>query len=134
MASYQRIQIIGNLGKDPELKKLSDQEVCKFAVATSEIFMKNGTKFEETEWHRVTVWGKTASNCAKYLKKGSKVFLEGKLKTSKYNKDGVDHYSTQVIAFRVMFLDTKKEGSPENVSLPQEKIQETETDWSEIPF
>ncbi len=139
MASYNRVEIIGHLGKDPELKKIGDQEVCKFSVATSESFMKNGSKFEKTEWHRVSIWGKSAANCAKYLKTGSKVFLEGKLETSKYNKNGVDHYSTQIVAFRVLFLDTKKEGSPQDAppESPNEynvRESEAEPDFSEIPF
>lgn len=132
MASHQRFECIGHLGKDPEFKKIKDQEFCKFPVATSESFMKDGQKFEKTEWHRVTVWGKSAANCAKYLKTGSKVFLEGKLQTSKYNKDGIDHYSTEIIAFRVLFLDTKKEGSS-NVPAQQE-AQEPEPNFDEIPF
>ncbi len=140
MASYQRLEIIGHLGQDPELKKYKDQDCCKFSVATSESFMKNGTKFEKTEWHRVTVWEKNALHCAKYLKVGSKVFVEGKLETTKYNKDGVDHYSTQVIAFKVLFLDskteskTKEQGTPSNAPAPENEMPQEEPDWSQIPF
>lgn len=136
MASYNRVEIIGHLGKTPELKKIGDQEVCKFSVATSESFMKNGTKYEKTEWHRVSIWGKSAANCAKFLKTGSKVFLEGKLETSKYVKDGVDHYSTQIVAFRVLFLDSKKEDSQNAPQPPNDTNVQTEEepDFSQIPF
>ncbi len=134
MASLNKCEILGNLGKDPELKKIKDQEVCKFPVATTETFLKNGTKYEKTEWHRVSVWGKSAANCAKYLKKGSKVFVEGKMETSKYTKDGVDHYSTQIVGFRVLFLDTKKEGCPDAPPQPPNDQNAQEPDWDAIPF
>ena len=100
-----KVQIIGNLGGDPELKNINGNPVCNLSVATSERWTdKQGQKQEKTEWHRVTVWGKTAENCAKYLAKGKKVYVEGKLQTRKWEKDGQDHYSTDVVAFNVIFL------------------------------
>src|SRR6185436_14958790 len=89
MSSVNRVILLGNLGRAPELKNLpSGQTVCNFTLATSETY-KNEQKQEKTEWHRIVVWGKTAENCAKYLDKGSKVYLEGKITTRSWDdKEG----------------------------------------------
>lgn len=101
--------IVGNLGKDPELKYLeSGQAVCNFSVATSEKWKdKDGNGQQRTEWHRINVWGKQAEACGKYLKKGSKVYLEGKIKTREWEKDGQKHYATEIHALDVKFLSEK---------------------------
>lgn len=101
-----KVQIIGNLTRDPELKALpSGQQVCTFSVATNETFTKDGQKQERAEFHNVVVWGKTAENVARYMKKGSQIFIEGKLQTRKWEKDGVTHYRTEIMAlpFGVQF-------------------------------
>ena len=86
MASLNRAMIMGNLGKDPELKYTqSGVAVCGFSVAVHEALRdKEGAKQESVEWVNVTVWNKQAENCAKYLKKGSSVYLEGSIKTDCY--------------------------------------------------
>lgn len=98
--------IIGNLGKDPELRHTgSGTAVCSFSVATSEKWTgKDGEKKEQTEWHNVVVWEKQAETCAQYLKKGSKVCVRGSIQTRKYDKDGQTRYSTEIKAERVEFL------------------------------
>lgn len=102
---------IGNLGKDPEIKFLeSGNAVTKFSIAITEKWTKDGEKQERTEWVNIEAWGKLAELAAEYLKKGSKCFVEGKLRTDKYQKEGQDHYSTKVIASTVQFLDRKPEG------------------------
>lgn len=114
MASVNKLLIIGNLGADPELKHLpgNGTAVCNLRVATTESWKgKDGQKHEETEWHRVQIFGVQAENCAKYLSKGSSVYVEGRIKTRSWDdKDGTKRYSTEVVAERVKFLGGKREG------------------------
>jgi single-strand DNA-binding protein len=106
-----KVMIIGNLGQDPELKTINGKSVCNFSVATSEKWTdKQGQKQEKTEWHRVTVWDKIAENCAKYLAKGKKVYVEGKLQTRSWEKDGQKHYATDISANTVQFLSPAGNG------------------------
>src|SRR5258708_21204444 len=106
MGSINKVILIGNLGADPELKYTpSSRALCNLRVATTEVFKdKTGVKQERTEWHRVTVWGDQAENCSKYLSKGRSVYVEGRLQTRTYDKDGQKHYATDVVADRVVFL------------------------------
>jgi single-strand DNA-binding protein len=106
MGSINKVILIGNLGADPELKYTpSSRALCNLRVATTEVFKdKSGTRQERTEWHRVTVWGEQAENCSKYLSKGRSVYIEGKLQTRSYEKEGQKHYATDVVADRVVFL------------------------------
>jgi single-strand DNA-binding protein len=106
MGSINKVILIGNLGADPELKYTpSSRALCNLRVATTEVFKdKSGTRQERTEWHRVTVWGEQAENCSKYLSKGRSVYVEGKLQTRSYEKEGQKHYATDVVADRVVFL------------------------------
>lgn len=102
-----RAMIIGRLGQTPELKYgQSGTAVCSFSVATSESWTdkQSGQKQEKTEWHRITAFGKLAEICGKYLSKGKQVYVEGKLQTSSYEKDGQTHYVTKIIADNVIFL------------------------------
>lgn len=106
MGSLNKVLLIGNLGADPELKYTpSSRAVCNFSIATTEVFKdKAGVKQERTEWHRITVWGDQGENCSKYLVKGRSVYVEGKLQTRTWDKDGQKHYATDVVADRVVFL------------------------------
>jgi single-strand DNA-binding protein len=106
MGSINKVILIGNLGADPELKYTpSSRALCNLRIATTEVFKdKSGQKQERTEWHRVTVWGDQAENCSKYLSKGRSVYVEGKLQTRSYEKEGQKHYATDVVADRVVFL------------------------------
>jgi single-strand DNA-binding protein len=114
MANLNKVQIIGALGRDPELKwTQGGQAVCKLNVATSRQWTNKQTnqREEETEWHRVVIWGRQAENCDKYLAKGKQVYVEGRLKTSSYDKDGQKHYTTEIIAETVQFLGGVKDGT-----------------------
>lgn len=113
MAGLNKCMIIGNLGRDVELKySQNGTAVGRMAVATSDSWTDaQGQKQEKTEWHNVTVFQKLAENCEKYLKKGSKVYVEGKLQTDSYEKEGQTHYSTKIIANVVQFLDSKEAGT-----------------------
>lgn len=113
MSGVNKAIIVGRLGADPESKTLEGgQTVTNMSVATSEKWTdKDGNKQEKTEWTRVTCWGKTAENCAKYLKKGSQAYIEGKLQTRSWDDDqGNKKYMTEVVAQTVQFLDSKSSG------------------------
>lgn len=113
MGSVNKVIIIGNLGADPELKYTpSSRALCNLRVATTDVFKdKGGQRQERTEWHRITVWGDQAENCSKYLSKGRSVYVEGRLQTRSYDKDGQKHYSTDIVADRVVFLGGRDSGS-----------------------
>ena len=106
MGSVNKVILIGNLGADPELKYTpSNRPLCNLRIATTEVYKdKSGQRQEKTEWHRVTVWGDQAENCNKYLAKGRSVYIEGRLQTRSYDKDGQKHYATDIVADRVVFL------------------------------
>ena len=106
MAGVNRVIIVGNLGRDPEIRYAqSGTAICKLSVAVTER-VKDGDAWKDaTEWFRVTLFGKTAENAGQYLQKGRQVYVEGRLKTDKYkDKDGVEKTSTEVIANVVQFL------------------------------
>lgn len=107
MASVNKIIIVGALGKDPEVRYTSSGDaVASVSIATSSKYKnKNGEMVEETEWHRVTFFGKLAEIVGQYLKKGRSVYIEGRLKTSKYtDKNGVEKYATDIIANEMQML------------------------------
>ncbi|KAB2924909.1 MAG: single-stranded DNA-binding protein [Bacteroidetes bacterium] len=106
--SLNKVQLIGNLGKDPELKYTpSGVAVATFSVATSESWKdQEGNQQEKTEWHNVVAWRKLAEIVGEYLKKGKKVYIEGKLQTRSYEKDGVKRYMTEIVADQMIMLDS----------------------------
>ena len=115
MGSVNKVILVGNLGADPELKYTpSSRPLCNLRIATTDVFKdKSGQRQERTEWHRVTVWGDQAENCNKYLSKGRSVYIEGRLQTRSYDKDGQKHYATDVVADRVVFLGSGGGGGGE---------------------
>lgn len=106
MAGINKVIIIGRLGQDPEMKAVGQgATVTRLNVATSENWVdKNGQKQERTEWHRITVWGKLAEICGKYLAKGRQVYVEGKLQTRSWEDNGQKKYATEIVAQTVQFL------------------------------
>ncbi len=107
MASVNKAIVLGNLGRDPELRHTqSGKAVCQLNVATTETWTdQSGERQEKTEWHRIVVWGRQAENCDKYLSKGRSVYVEGRIQTRKWqDKDGADRYSTEIVADRVQFI------------------------------
>lgn len=112
MASVNKVIIVGNLGRDPEMRTFPDGGmVVNMAIATTESWKdKNtGEKKEVTEWNRVVVNGKLAEICNQYLRKGSLVYVEGSLRTRKYQKDGADHYATEIRADQMRMLDKRSD-------------------------
>ena len=109
--TVNRVLLIGNLGRDPELKYFDDgSAVCNFSIATSRTWKnRDGEKQEETEWHRIAVFAKLAEVCGEYLKKGRTVYIEGRLRTRQYEKDGVTHYTTEIVAEEVKFLGGRRD-------------------------
>ena len=99
-----RVMLIGNLGVDPELKVTpGGQAVLKLRLATNESWLdKNKVRQERVEWHRVTVWGRRGEALAKFLRKGDKLFIEGRIQTSSYDKNGEKRYSTEIVATNVI--------------------------------
>jgi single-strand DNA-binding protein len=107
-----RVTLIGNLGKDPDLQTLEGNiSVAKFPLATSESFKdKAGNQQTETEWHNIVLWRGLADLAKKYLRKGSAVYIDGKMKTRHYDdKDGNKRYVTEVVAEELILLDKKEE-------------------------
>lgn len=104
-----KVIILGNLGADPELRYTpGGQPVARLNVATSRRYRKGEETVEETEWHRITVWGKQAEHCNTYLTKGRQVYVEGRLRTLS-TKDGQRHYSTEIVADTVQFIGGRGE-------------------------
>jgi single-strand DNA-binding protein len=106
MASLNRVNLIGNLGKDPEIRHTqSGAAVANLSLATNEVFKNaSGEKVERTEWHRVVLFGKLAEVAGEYLKKGSPIYLEGRLQTRSWEKDGATRYATEVVGTSLQFL------------------------------
>ncbi|MFP5382968.1 MAG: single-stranded DNA-binding protein [Gammaproteobacteria bacterium] len=111
-----KVILIGNLGKDPETRYMpSGGAVTNVTIATSESWKdkQSGQQQERTEWHRVVFFNKLAEIAGEYLKKGSKVYIEGALRTRSYDKDGQKHYTTEIVANEMQMLDGKGgSGSP----------------------
>ena len=115
MSSVNKVILIGNLGKDPEMRYLpSGEAIANFSVATSESWTDktSGDKKEQTEWHRVVFFGRTAEVVGQYVKKGSKIYVEGRLQTRKWqDKEGQDRYTTEIRGDVMRMLDRRGEGS-----------------------
>ena len=113
MASLCKVILIGNLGRDPENRYLpSGEQVTSIAVATTESWKDKttGEKKELTEWSRISFFGKLAEIAGQYLKKGSQVYIEGRLRTRKYtDKEGVDRYATEIIADTMQMLGSRQD-------------------------
>jgi single-strand DNA-binding protein len=114
MASVNKVILIGNLGKDPETRYLpSGEALTSFSIATSETWKDktSGEKKEATEWHRISAFGKLAEICGEYLRKGSQVYIEGSLRTRKWqDKEGQDRYTTEVRADQMRMLGSRGGG------------------------
>ena len=116
MASVNKVILIGNLGRDPELRFVqSGQAVANFTLATNDRWTdRDGKPQERTEWHRIVVWGKQAENCANYLAKGRSVYVEGRLQTREWeDKEGQKRQTTEVVAQLVQFLGSRDGGGRE---------------------
>lgn len=107
-----KVMLLGNLGADPELRMTpGGQAVLKLRLATTENYLdRNNTRQERTEWHSVTIWGKRGEALSKFLSKGERIFVEGSIRTSSYEKDGEKRYRTEVVANNIILAGRGKGG------------------------
>ena len=131
--SFNKVIIQGNLGHDPEMRATKSQKaVANFSVATTDYRTVGNEKQEFTEWHKIISWDKTAENCAKYLRKGSSVLVEGRLQTRSWeDKDGSKKYTTEIVANNVQFLG--KPGATKSDE-QQDNMGPDTPDLDSIPF
>lgn len=133
MAGLNKAVIIGHLGRDPEIRHSQQgTPVTNFPIATSEnwIDKNTGEKQEKTEWHRVVAFGKQAETLEKYLRKGNQVYIEGRLQTRTYDKEGQTHYITEVVANNFQFLGGRSDNHTQNPDGPFETETKTGTSWN----
>lgn len=135
MSGINKAQILGRLGADPELRYMTNGDaVCNLSVATSEEWKdkETGEKKQSTEWHKIVLYRRAAEIAGEYLKKGDQACFFGRLKTRKWNKDGVDHYTTEIIADELHLLGARSgEQKPE----PQPSFAQQEKAFDDdIPF
>ena len=135
---YNKVIAIGNLGKDPETRFLpSGAQVTSFSIACSESWKDKttGEQQERTEWINCECWGKLAEICAQYLTKGSQVFIEGKMRTDKWEKDGVTRYATKIRMDGVQFLGSKPQGTTTSAPAPTTNTPAQQPEFDDdIPF
>lgn len=120
--SVNKVTLIGTLGRDPEVRYMPNgNAVANLTLATDESYndKQSGQKVEQTEWHRITAYGKLAEIIQQYLKKGSRAYFEGKLRTREWEKDGVKRYTTEIIANDMMMLDSRGASDGMSYSAPQ---------------
>lgn len=141
MSSVNKVILVGNLGRDPESRVTrSGNAVTNLSIATSRSYTNKHTneRVEETEWHRVSVFGKQAEHCNLYLSKGRQIYVEGRIRTSSYEKDGEKRYSTEIIADIVKFLGSRNDGVRESektaTQTPTGAPQDESFLSDEIPF
>ena len=138
MSGVNRVIIIGRLCRDPESRQANGKAVCNFSMATNETWRDTeGEKQERVEYHRIVIWGKLAEVAAKYLTKGSQVYIEGRLQTREWtDKDGQKRYTTEIIANNMTMLDGKGDNSekPNNPGIPESLGGLGPDDLDQIPF
>lgn len=129
-----QVQLIGNLGTEVETKNLENGQVSNFSMATSEKYKnKKGEVVEDTQWHNIVLWNKTSELAEKYLKKGDKVGISGKLVTRTWDdKDGNKRYTTEVVANSILMLGSNKASSDN--SEPNQSKNPTEGEEDDLPF
>lgn len=107
--SLNKVLLIGRVGKDPKIEVVGDQKVAMLSLATGETFKKkDGTKATTTEWHNLVIWNKLADVAEKYVKKGMKIYIEGKLTTETWEKNSVTNYRSKIIVKNLQMLESNK--------------------------
>ena len=134
-----KVMLVGNVGNDPEVRYTNDSlAIANLSIATSEVWKdKLGNKQEKTEWHRVVMFGKSAEIVRDYVKKGTKLFVEGSLRTRKWeDKNGVERYTTEVVSNDFQMLDSRSEVSsdPAQGHAPNPSTASDELIDDDIPF
>lgn len=139
MRGVNKVILVGTLGRDPESRYMPNgNAVCNLSVATSESWKdkQSGAKQERTEWHRVVIFGKLAEIAKEYLRKGSQVYLEGKLRTNKWQdkETGKDRYSTEVVCDEMQMLGGKRDGGSTSRATEDGPAPATGDYSDDIPF
>ncbi len=135
MASVNKVILVGNLGRDPEVRYMPNGEaVCNFSIATTDSWKdKSGAKQERTEWHNIVMYRKLAEIAGEYLKKGRPVYVEGRLQTRKWQtKEGQDRYTTEIIADQMQMLGGR-DGGGSNASYDGGMDQSSDHDYNQAP-
>ena len=131
-----RVTLIGNLGQDPELRfTQSGQAILNLRLATTEKYLdRDGNKKEQTDWHQVTIWGKRGEALAKFLRKGSRLCVEGSIRNSSYEKDGTKRYKSEVNARNILLLgDGRRDDSGrQDAPAASDNSRPYETDGGEV--
>jgi single-strand DNA-binding protein len=136
MSSLNKVQLIGRLGKDPEVKHTNDNvPVAKFSLATTETYKdKSGQKQETTEWHNIVCWRNLAEIAERYLTKGKQVYIEGKIKTRSWDdKDGVKKYITEIVADNFIMLDKKESSEHHSENASQKSFETAPAENTSVP-
>ena len=138
MSGINKVILIGHLGKDPEMRQASSGDaIANFSIATSEEWKdkETGEKKQKTEWHRIVAFKRLGEICGEYLSKGSQVYVEGRLQTRSWEKEGVTKYTTEIIASSVQFLGGKGSADSSGDSKSQPDAQKPKSDaMDDIPF
>jgi single-strand DNA-binding protein len=133
MSGVNKVILVGRLGKEPEMRHLENG--ANFSIATSEVYKdrNTGERREQTEWHNIVLWRGLADVAEKYLKKGDMVYIEGKLRTRSWEKDGINRYTTEVVGDNMTMLGGKAGGDStvESNSNPESTKQQSEPSQSE---
>jgi len=138
--SVNKVILVGNVGRDPEVRYLDkDVAVANFTLATTErgYTMQNGTQVpERTEWHNIVAWRGLATLSEKYIKKGSQIYIEGKLQSRSWEKDGIKRYTTEIVAEEIQLLGKRPEGSetPAPTPAPPVDTQAPPPAEDDLPF
>lgn len=139
MASVNKVILIGNLGADPDCRQNGDNVIANLSIATTRKYRKGDEVVTETEWHRVVFFGRLGEIAQQYLSKGSPCYVEGRLRTRKYEKDGIERYATEIIGESLQLLGGKPDGAGQterSQPKPQAQAQaQQKMDMSEdVPF
>jgi single-strand DNA-binding protein len=136
-----KVILVGNVGKDPEIRHMDNNLVmARFSLATSERWVKDGNKTEHTEWHNIVIWQNLAEIAEKYVRKGSALYIEGRLRSRSYDdKDGIKRYMTEILADTMKLVGPKPEGAqqsapPQTASMPPIETTDLETVTGDLPF
>ena len=140
--SVNKAILVGNVGKDPEVRYLEkDVAVANFTIATTEraITLTNGTQVpERTEWHNIVAWRGLATLAEKYIRKGTQIYVEGKIQTRSYEKDGIKRYTTEIVAETIQLLGKKPEANGEvstsTAAAPPADMQAPPPAEDDLPF
>lgn len=133
MAGVNKVILVGNLGRDPEVRHLENGAVVSsFPIATSETYKdrNTGERREQTEWHNIVLWRGLAEIAEKYLRKGDQVYIEGKLRTRSWEKDGITRYTTEVVGDNMTMLGSRSAGGNSGGMGPESQMQPASTSTS----